>query len=102
MVERPRHQVIDLLLDRSVETASAWMHAHPEIMLVSRDRGGDYTSAAARGTPQARQCADWFHLLKNLGEALEGVLARHFATHRRGQAQESIPPLWRLNNPDSR
>ena len=65
------------------------MRAHPEIRLVSRDRGGDYASAAARGTPQARQCADRFHILKNLGEALEGVLARHLATRRKSQAQKS-------------
>jgi transposase len=61
------------------------MAAHPEIELVSRDRGGDYASAAAAGAPQAVQCADRFHLIKNLGEALEGILARHLAARRRGQ-----------------
>jgi transposase len=89
LVDLPSHHVIDLLPDRSVETASAWMRAHPEIRLVSRDRGGDYASAAAAGAPQARQCADRFHVLKNLGEALEGVLARHLAAHRKSQAQQS-------------
>src|SRR4051794_35758816 len=83
------HQVIDLLPDRKVETVSAWMSAHPEIRLVSRDRGGDYASATTAGAPQARQCADRFHVLKNLGEALEGVLARHLAAHRKSQAQKS-------------
>jgi transposase len=67
MVESPRHQVIDLLPDRSVETVSAWMRAYPEIRLVSRDRGGDYASATTDDAPQARQCADRFHVLKNLG-----------------------------------
>ena len=89
LVDMQSHQVIDLLPDRSVETVSAWMHAHPEIRLVSRDRAGDYASAAARAAPQARQCADRFHLQKNLGEALKGVLAHHLATHRKSQAQES-------------
>jgi transposase len=89
LVDMQSHQVIDLLADRKVETVSAWMRAHPEIRLVSRDRAGDYASAAARAAPQARQCADRFHLQKNLGEALEGVLAHHLATHRKGQAQES-------------
>src|SRR5260370_1035984 len=65
------------------------MRAHPEIRLVSRDRGGDYASATTAGAPQARQCADRFHVLKNLGEALEGVLARHLAAHRKSQAQKS-------------
>lgn len=89
LVNMQSRQTIDLLPDRKVETAAAWMAAHPEIELVSRDRGGDYASAAAAGAPQALQCADRFHLLKNLGEALEGVLARHLAAQRRGVAQKS-------------
>jgi transposase len=94
LVDLPSHHVIDLLPDRKVETVSAWMRAHPEIRLVSRDRGGDYASAAARGAPQARQCADRFHLLQNLGKTLEGVLARHLASHRNQQAEQfSATPL---------
>ncbi len=94
LVDLQRHQTIDLLPDRNVETAAAWMAAHPEIELVSRDRGGDYASAAAAGAPQAVQCADRFHLINNLGEALEGILARHLAAHRRSLvAATSITPL---------
>ena len=88
------HKVIDVLPDRTAATSAAWMAAHPEIELVSRDRGGDYASAALAAAPQAVQCADRFHVLKNLGEALEGLLARHLAAHRRGQAEKSLaPPL---------
>ena len=83
------HEVIDILPDRKAETSAAWMATHPEIVLVSRDRGGDYASAVVSGAPQAIQCADRFHLLKNLGEALEGVLARHLAVYRTHQAEES-------------
>jgi transposase len=89
LVDLQSHHVIDLLADRSVKTVSAWMRAHPEIRLVSRDRGGDYASATTAGAPQARQCADRFHVLQNLGEALEGVLARHLAAHRKSQAHKS-------------
>ena len=88
LVDMQSHQVIDVLPDRKAETAKAWMKAHPEIKLVSRDRGGDYASAAASGAPQAVQCADRFHLIKNLGEALEGVLARHLAAHRTRLTEE--------------
>ncbi len=96
LVDLQSHQTIDLLPDRKKETAAAWMSMHPEIKLVGRDRGGDYASAAASGAPQAIQVADRFHLLKNLGEALEGVLARHLAAHRTRQAQESrATPLSR-------
>lgn len=82
LVDMQSHKVIDVLPDRKAETAAAWMATYPEIVLVSRDRGGDYASAAASGAPQAIQCADRFHLLKNLGEVLEGVQARHLAAHR--------------------
>lgn len=46
------------------------MSTHPEIELVSRDRGGDYAAAARKAVPGATQTADRFHVLKNLGEAL--------------------------------
>jgi transposase len=65
------------------------MRSHPEIELVSRDRGEEYAAAARLGAPQAVQCADRFHVLKNLGEALEGVLARHLAAHRTRLTQQS-------------
>jgi transposase len=89
LVDLTTRTIIDLLPDRSAATSAAWMRTHPEIELVSRDRGGDYAYAVASGAPQAKQCADRFHLIKNLGEALEGVLARHLAAHRSRVAQES-------------
>src|SRR3984893_7993732 len=90
LVDMQSHQTIDLLPDRKKESAAAWMSMHPEIKLVSRDRGGDYASAAATGAPQAVQCADRFHILKNLGEELEGCLARHLAAKRQKQTQETV------------
>src|SRR5260370_38657407 len=45
LVDLVRHRVIDLLPDRKAEPAKVWMQSHPEIDLVSRDRGGDYASA---------------------------------------------------------
>jgi hypothetical protein len=62
LVDMQSHKVIDLLADRTKETAAAWMRAHPEIDLVSRDRGGDYAAGAREGAPQATQVADRFHL----------------------------------------
>ena len=82
LVDVQTHKVLDVLSDRTADTSAAWMAVHPEIELVSRDRGGDYAAAARRAVPGATQTADRFHLLKNLGEALEGVLARHLAAHR--------------------
>ena len=67
---------IQLLPDRSAETAEAWLRSHPEVELVSRDRGGDYAAAAKKGAPQAQQVADRFHLLVNLRERLKEVMDR--------------------------
>src|SRR6266487_602993 len=44
LVNMQSRKIIDLLPDRKAETASVWMSAHPEIDLVSRDRGGEYAS----------------------------------------------------------
>ncbi len=52
LVNMQTHQVIDVLADRKAETSATWMASHPEIKLVSRDRGGDYASAAATGAPR--------------------------------------------------
>lgn len=76
LVDMQSHQVIDLLPDRKAETAAAWMGAHPEIELVSRDRGGDYAAGVRQGAPQATQVTDRFHLYKNLVKAVELILAR--------------------------
>jgi|SRR6266700_2811295 len=75
---------------RNAESAATWMRKHPEIKVVSRDRGGEYASAAVAGAPQAIQCADRFHMLKNLGEEVEGLLARHLGIKRRKKVQETL------------
>ncbi len=70
------HKVIDLLPDRRTETSAQWMRHHPDITVVSRDRGSTYASAAAEAVPQAIQIADRFHVVKNLTEATQLLLAR--------------------------
>jgi transposase len=90
LVDLATHAVLDLLPERNAESAATWMRKHPEIKVVSRDRGGDYASAAVAGAPQAIQCADRFHILKNLGEAVEGLLARHLGIKRQKKVQETL------------
>jgi transposase len=77
VVDLELHKPIELLPDRSAATAEAWLQTHPELQLVSRDRGGDYAAAARRGAPQAEQAADKFHLIKNLRECLKDLMVRH-------------------------
>ena len=76
LVDLESHRVVDLLPDRQAETAARWMRQHPDIMVVSRDRGAEYASAASQGAPQAIQVADRFHICKNLTEATGLLLTR--------------------------
>src|SRR5258708_11248145 len=97
LIDLESRRVVDLLPDREVETSAGWMRQQLDLMVVSRDRGGTYASAAAQGAPQATQCADRFHLLKNLGEALEDLLARHLSASRKQQVQQALEeqtPAW--------
>lgn len=60
-----QHPLIDLLPDREPATTEAWLVAHPEITVVTRDRGGGYGQAATNAAPQAVQVADRWHLMEN-------------------------------------
>jgi len=90
LVNMQTHQVIDMLPDRKTETVAQWMQLHPEIELVSRDRGTDYAAAARSGAPQAIQVADRFHLAKNLTDLVEVILARCRAEIRQTMQSEEI------------
>ena len=72
-----RDQVIDLLPDRRAETLATWLKDHPSIEIVVRDCAGAYADGARQGAPQAIQVADRWHLLRNSGDALRGVLDHH-------------------------
>lgn len=76
LVDLERSKPIELLPDRREETVTAWLLTHPEIEVISRDRGGEYAAAARKGAPQAQQVADKFHLLLNLREKLKELMAR--------------------------
>ena len=76
LVNLETHHIVDVLPDRQAATAAAWMKPRPDIMVVSRDRGGEYAKAAAMAAPQATDVADRFHIVKNLAEALQLLLGR--------------------------
>lgn len=97
LVDMQSRQVIDLLPDRTAETVAIWFRDHPEITLVSRDRGTDYAQATKLAAPQAIQVADRFHLCKNLSELAERVLARcrteirqAYTSEHQGECKEEV------------
>jgi hypothetical protein len=90
IVNLETHRLIDVLPDRTVESVSTWLAAHPEIELISRDRASDYATAATLGAPQATQVCDRWHLVKNLSEHVMTFLARMRAQIRQA-SQEQAP-----------
>ena len=46
LVDLERHQVVDLLPDRSGGRFAVWLAAHPGVAIVSRDRSSEYADAA--------------------------------------------------------
>jgi transposase len=79
-VDLERHQVVDLLPERTASTVAAWLQAHPGVELITRDRDGEYRQGASTGAPTAQQVADRFHLLRNLRDVVHRTL-RRYARH---------------------
>jgi transposase len=92
IVNLETHRLIDVLPDRTVATVAAWLAAHPDIDVISRDRASDYATAATLGAPQALQVCDRWHLLRNLSEYVTTFLARMRASIRKA-SQEQAPPV---------
>jgi transposase len=72
---------------------------HPGIEIISRDRTSVYAEAARKAASAAVQVADRWHLLRNLSDALEGVLESKHALLAQGAKAVSAPLL--LDAPNS-
>lgn len=79
LVDLQTGKVIDLLPDREEGTLKEWLAQRPGIKIMTRDRFSNYQKAMAVGAPQAAQVADRWHLLKNLGEAVQKILTKQYS-----------------------
>lgn len=91
LVDLERRCPIDLLPERTSTCFAAWLQAHQEIEIISRDRGKDYAEGGRQGAPAAVQVADRWHLLCNLSETVERVLTRKHQRLREAARHDPLP-----------
>ena len=87
-----RREIVDVLPDREAATVEAWMAAHPEVEIVSRDRGGGYGQAVVRAAPDVVQVADRWHLMANASQAFHDVVRRSMTPIRRALGAGTVSP----------
>jgi transposase len=83
---------VALLPDREITTIEAWLAAHPEIEIVSRDRGGGYSEAAAKALPHAIHVADRWHLFENASAAFLDAVRKSMCSIRMAIGATTINP----------
>ncbi|MFG2369434.1 transposase [Streptomyces mirabilis] len=103
LVDIESRRPVDLLPDRTSDTLAAWLHDHPGVEVVCRDRASAYACAVKEAAPPAIEVADRRHLLHSLSLAVEKTCHEHrpclqkYAERAqragpRMPAQEALPP----------
>jgi len=71
LMDLEKGRVIDLLPVRSAESFAGWLDSHPGVEIITRDRSSLYADGGRQGASSAVQITDRYHLVTNLGEAVE-------------------------------
>jgi transposase len=87
-----RRRIVALLPDREIATVEAWLAGHPEIKVLSRDRGGGYGEAAAKALPDAIHVADRWHLMENASAAFLDAVRKSMQMIRTALGVTTIDP----------
>ena len=87
-----KRRVVALLPDREIATVKAWLADHPEIEVVSRDRGGGYGEATRKALPHATQVADRWHLMENASSAFLDAVRKSMRAIRKTIGASTITP----------
>jgi hypothetical protein len=101
LIDLDTHRPVDVLDGREAQAFADWLIAHPGVQTVCRDRAGGYAEGARLGAPDARHCADRWHLFQNLCEAAGKTIRAHSADLREPAADEagskrSVPSVMEL------
>lgn len=87
-----RRRIVALLPDCEIATVHAWLAEHPQIAVVSRDRGGGYGEAVTRALPEAVQVADRWHLMENASSAFLDAVRKSMRSIRAAIGAATINP----------
>lgn len=94
LIDLEKHQVVNVLLERTSAVVDHWLRQHPDIQVVTRDRSTEYSFGIQSGAPQAQAVADRWHLLLNLRQMLQRwVVTRHVQLKQLPVAAEVRPLL---------
>ncbi|GAA4986317.1 hypothetical protein HD597_000153 [Nonomuraea thailandensis] len=87
VVDLEARRPVEVLPGREAGPVAAWLTAHPEVEIVTRDRARAYAEAARTGAPQARQVVDRWHVWNNLTEAVEKMVGAHHGCVKQADAE---------------
>lgn len=97
LVDLESHEPIDILDGRDASVLATWLHAHPGVEIIVRDRAEAYAEGATQGAPAAQQVADRFHLTQNASGAMDELLrgrrrSIEYTEEQSRRTEEDRPP----------